>query len=103
MQSRTSTEEGNSQDAGSASDPGQDPRESTDFQLGVTLVSILLSMLVSISLGLYSILKSVWQSGLIAVGFTLLLALAIRFGGKDGIFPALGKWIFNTGNDRSGS
>lgn len=72
---------------------GQQDRETSDYELGVAVVSILISILISVGFGVYSIWHSGWASVLIAVSFTVCLGAAIRIGGEDGFIPRVGRWV----------
>ncbi len=64
-----------------------------DFQLGVALVSILVSMMFSVGFGVYSVYPNWWLAVLLALAVPALLALLIRLGGDDGVIPKIGQWV----------
>lgn len=64
-----------------------------DYQLGVALVSILISIAFSVGFGVYSITATWWVALLLAVAVPLVLAGLIKVGGKDGVIPRLGRWL----------
>lgn len=70
----------------------------TDYQLGVALVSILISITASVGFGVYSVTSVWWIAVLSALGAPTLLALLIRLGGEDGAIPQVGRWVL--GGDR---
>ncbi len=80
------------QDAGSTSEQ----KGSSDYQLGIALVSILVSILLSIGFGVYSMTSNWWLSILLGIGSTGGLAALIRIGGSDGLIPRLGQWVLGS-------
>jgi hypothetical protein len=66
---------------------------SEDYQLGVALVSILVSIALSVGFGVYSISAIWWLALASAVGVPLVLAVLIRLGGEDGWIPMAGRWV----------
>lgn len=67
-----------------------------DFQLGVALVSILVSLMFSVGFGLYSVDVVWWLAVLLAIATPAGLALLIRVGGEDGVIPRVGRWMLGT-------
>ncbi len=64
-----------------------------DYQLGVALISVLVSIAFSVGFGVYQISKAWWLGILLAVIAPVTLALAIKVGGQDGVIPKMGQWV----------
>lgn len=82
-------------------DEEQDEPEG-DYELGVALVSILVSIILSVGFGVHSITSNGWLSALVAIGFTTGLAVLIRIGGRDGVIPWIGRWVLGSRGRSSG-
>lgn len=67
-----------------------------DYQLGVALVSILVSISVSVGFGVYSIGRTWWLAVLLALVAPAVLAGAIRLGGEDGWIAKAGRWVLGS-------
>ncbi|OMQ16646.1 hypothetical protein A7K94_0200995 [Modestobacter sp. VKM Ac-2676] len=67
-----------------------------DYQLGVALVSILVSISISVGFGVYSAGGRWWFAVLLAVCAPAVLAGLIRLGGEDGWIGKAGKWVLGS-------
>lgn len=67
-----------------------------DYQLGVALVSILVSISISVGFGVYSVGGPWWVAILLAFLAPAALAGAIRLGGEDGWIARAGKWVLGS-------
>ena len=67
-----------------------------DYQLGIALVSILISISFSVGFGLYSAGLAWWLAVLFALVVPAVLAAVIRVGGQDGWIPRVGRWVLGS-------
>lgn len=70
--------------------------KSEHYELGITVVSVLISITFSVLFGVYSITSSWWISVAAAGGAPIALAVLIRIGGEDGVISKLGRWILQS-------